>query len=181
MAKYSIGVVQVFGGLWKGYVSGRSARQFFGDNQEAQAQAWLLQQNRAEVEARWGARLAQLQFGHNRTALSVDTQDVGLAAALVQVAEEKQLPVLAVPVEKGRAKRQAWIRITVKAAAHDIEVTGVGDSVLLFSGQTAEGVDWLDAHLQSGPRLGSSRAVEHRFAGAIIEGAAADGLRVRVL
>jgi len=86
-----------------------------------------------------------------------------------------------VPVEKGRAKRQAWIRITVKAAAHDIEVTGVGDSVLLFSGQTAEGVDWLDAHLQSGPRLGSSRAVEHRFAGAIIEGAAADGLRVRVL
>jgi len=84
MAKYSIKQGQ-WGGLWHGYKSGRNVRQFIAptEDQQALAQAWLLQQNRAEVEARWGARLAQLQFGHNRTALSVDTQDVGLAAALV--------------------------------------------------------------------------------------------------
>jgi hypothetical protein len=172
-------------GNWYGYTGGRKVEQFFsnqhGDDQQQQAEAWLLARNCERVLSEHGADLARLQRGINRTTLEIDTQDVGFAAALVYVAEARLLPVLAVPVEKGRAKRQAWIRVTVRAAQWDIEVSGVGDTVLLFSGQSIEGVDWLDENLQSGPRLGASRAVEHRYAGAIIEGAAAAGLRVRVL
>jgi hypothetical protein len=178
-------------GNWAAYTSGKHVQYFFNshlaggnagaDDQQQQAEAWLLARNRERVVAEHGADLARLERGVNRTALSVTTTDVGFAAALVQVAEERQLPVLATPVLIGRAKRVPHIRVTVRYADVDIEVSGIGESVLLFSGQSAEGIDWLDEHLQSGPRLGSSRAVEHRFAGAIIEGAADAGLRVRVL
>jgi hypothetical protein len=180
--KITIRQAQGLSGAWNGYISGKPAQHFpvrLGDPQAA-AEAWHRQALADEVAAVYGAQLARLAHGRNQTALSVDTQDAALAAALVRAAEAAQLPVLAVAIEKGRATRQAWLRVTVRAASYDIEVSGVGDTVLLFSGQTAEGTDWLDDNLQSGPRLGASRAVEHRFAGAIIQGAADAGLRVRV-
>jgi hypothetical protein len=174
-------------GNWAGYISGKHATYFFahqhGDDQQTQAEAWLRDTYAAEVQQVYGSQLARLAQGSNRTVLEVDTQDALLAHALVAAAEAKQLPVLATPVEKGRATRTAWIRVTVRAAEWDIEVSGVGDSVVLFAGHSEQGIDWLGEHLhvESWQRLGRSIGVEHRYAGAIVHGAADAGLRVRVL
>jgi hypothetical protein len=150
--------------------------------QGAAAAAWQQAQYAEQVRQTYGTQLARLAQGHNRTVLELDTQDALLAHALVAAAEAAQLPVLASPVEKGRAKRSAWIRVTVRAAEWDIEVSGVGDSVVLFAGHSAQGIDWLGEHLhvESWQRLGSSIGVEHRYASAIVHGAAEAGLRVRV-
>jgi hypothetical protein len=182
--KISIRQAQGLSGAWNGFISGKPAQHFpvrLGDPQAA-AEAWQRQALADEVQRVHGADLARLVQGRSQTVLQLDTQDPGFAAALVLAAESLQLPVLAVAVEKGRARRQAWIRVTVRAASHDIEVTGVGDSVLSFHGISAEGLDWLNEHLQVEPwqRLGPAIVIDHRLAGAIIEGAAADGLRVRV-
>jgi hypothetical protein len=183
MAKFSIR--QNAAGEWFGYESGRKLATFLvpAEQTRAAAEGWLREVNVEEARQRWGGTLARLAQGHSRTALSVDTQDVGLAGALVKLAEDKQLPVLAVAIEKGRARRQAWVRVTVKAAEWDIEVSGIGDSVLLFRGHSADGIDWLHEHVAAEPWqcLGPNIGVEHRYAGAIISGAADAGLRVRVL
>jgi hypothetical protein len=180
-------------GNWAAYTSGKHVQYFFNshlaggnagaDDQQQQAEAWLLAQNRAEVLAKHGADLARLQRGFNRTTLEVTTTDVGFAGALVAIAEERQLPVLATPVLIGRAKRVPHVRVTVRASAHDIEVAGSGESVLLIHGTSPEGVDWLHENVQHEPwqALAGRLGVEHRFIASIIEGATAAGLSVRVL
>jgi len=180
-------------GNWYGYISGKQAALFTNghvaggnagaDDQKAQAEAWLRDQLRAEVLRVYGADLARLQRGFNRTTLEVTTTDVGLAGALVAIAEERQLPVLAAPVLIGRATRVPHVRVTVRASAHDIEVAGSGESVLLIHGTSPEGVDWLHENVQHEPwqALAGRLGVEHRFIASIIEGATAAGLSVRVL
>jgi hypothetical protein len=61
--------------------------------------------------------------------------------------------------------------------ATDIVARDEGTIWLLF-GNTPGGQVWLDTHLQDGPTLGSSRAVEHRFVEDILLGAQNDGLIV---
>lgn len=65
----------------------------------------------------------------------------------------------------------------------DVEVSGIGESVLLFTPKSPTGSDWLDEKIRSErwQWLGDALGVEHRYAGALIEAIAADGLRVRVL
>lgn len=64
----------------------------------------------------------------------------------------------------------------------DVNVTGIGDSVLQFEGLTDAGRDWLRDNCDSEPWqwLGNRLGVDHRYAGNLIEHAAEDGLRVRV-
>jgi len=172
---------------WAGYISGRHACYFFahqhGDDQQTQAVAWLRATLAEEVRRVYGATLARLAQGTNRTQLTVDTDDLAQALALVRAAEEHQLPVLHTVVTKGRARRYDVQRVTIRAREWDIEVSGVGDSVVLFAGHSEQGIDWLGEHLhvESWQRLGRSIGVEHRYAGAIVSGAADAGLRVRVL
>lgn len=62
----------------------------------------------------------------------------------------------------------------------DIRVTG-GFSLYLLHPLTEAGKDWLEQHLDTSElvRWGSAVPVEPRFIEGIVEGAAADGLRVR--
>jgi hypothetical protein len=64
----------------------------------------------------------------------------------------------------------------------DVSVSG-GGTVYLFVPETEVAHAWLDdyVHLEGWQWLGRAFAVEHRFAGALIEGMVADGLRVEVL
>lgn len=167
-------------GHWTGYISGRVA-EHFGTGGEAYD--WQQARIREAVLSAYGPDLARLQAGRNRTVLEIDTTDPALAAVLVGIAEERQLPVLAVAVEKGRAKRVPHIRVTVRAADVDVEVTGVGDTVLRFEPLSGDALDWVSEHVQLEPWqwIGGSFGVEHRYAGNLIERLAADGLRVRVL
>ena len=171
---------------WYGYVGGRRVEAFGNDAQgtaEQHAIVWLRGVYAEHIRKTYGAQLARLAQGSNRTQLTVDTADLALALALVRAAEEHQLPVLHSVVTKGRARRYDVQRVVVRAREWDIEVSGVGDSVVLFAGHSAEGIDWLGEHLhvESWQRLGRSIGVEHRYAGAIVQGAADAGLRVRVL
>lgn len=49
-------------------------------------------------------------------------------------------------------------------------------SLVGFTPLTDEASAWWEENVQDGPCLGRSRFVEHRFAGAIIEGLQAEGL-----
>jgi hypothetical protein len=59
----------------------------------------------------------------------------------------------------------------------DIQVSDQG-SIVLFYPSTAEGRAWWRDNVQAAPMFGPAYAVEHRYAGDIIEGAQADGLTV---
>jgi hypothetical protein len=103
---------------WYGYAGGRRVEAFANDSQGSQEQhahAWVLARYREAVESAYSARLDSLRTGHSRTVVQVDTQDPGFAAALLNAAEDRTLAVQAVAIEKGRAARQAWIRVTVYA------------------------------------------------------------------
>ena len=56
-------------------------------------------------------------------------------------------------------------------------------SIWLFRPLTPAANQWLNEHVHAEPYayFGRAVAVEHRFIGEIVEGAANDGLRVRVL
>jgi hypothetical protein len=64
----------------------------------------------------------------------------------------------------------------------DITVSG-GGTVYLFTPETAVASAWLDdnVQLERWHWLGRGFGVEHRYAGALIEGMLTDGLRVEVL
>lgn len=49
-------------------------------------------------------------------------------------------------------------------------------SIVGFTPLTAEAADWWAENVEEGPQLGSTFYVEHRFAGAIVEGLEAEGL-----
>jgi hypothetical protein len=60
----------------------------------------------------------------------------------------------------------------------DVEVYNAG-TIILLTGRTGHGEEWLAQHLPDDcPRMGSAYAVEHRYAGDIIEGALGYGLVV---
>jgi hypothetical protein len=63
----------------------------------------------------------------------------------------------------------------------DVTVSG-GGTVYLFHLESNDAHDWVEEHVQleSWQRLGSAFAVEHRYAGPLIEGMVGDGLRVEV-
>ena len=62
----------------------------------------------------------------------------------------------------------------------DVEITGIGGSVLLFHPRTRAARAWVAEHLEleDWQWLGSGFAVEPRYAGPLLEGMAADGLEV---
>lgn len=64
----------------------------------------------------------------------------------------------------------------------DVTVSG-GGTVYLFHLESDDAHEWVEEHVQleSWQWLGRGFGVEHRFAGPLIEGMAADGLRVEVL
>jgi hypothetical protein len=67
---------------------------------------------------------------------------------------------------------------------HQPDVTVSGDGTIYsFHPESALAHDWLDdnVYLESWQWLGRAFAVEHRYAGPLIEGMVADGLRVEVL
>ena len=51
-------------------------------------------------------------------------------------------------------------------------------TIYLIRPYTPLAEQWLDEHLQDGPRLGNARAVEHRCIQDIVNGALDDGLRI---
>jgi hypothetical protein len=58
----------------------------------------------------------------------------------------------------------------------DIEISNQG-SIFLFLPITAAGREWIDENVQEDAQFfGNALAVEHRFAGDLAEGMAADGL-----
>jgi len=121
-------------GNWVAYTSGKHVQYFYSthlagsgrgaDDQREQAEQWLRERNAAQVEADHGAQLTSLWLGHSRTQLTVDTTDAGYAAALVQAAVRRQLPVSSAIVQKGRTlgRRVAHIRVTFTPRIYDLRV-----------------------------------------------------------
>ena len=83
----------------------------------------------------------------------------------------------------GSMSRSAGKRQIARGPSGRARLDGIGESVLTFTPLTAEAHDWIDEHVASEgwQWLGGKLCVEHRCAGQLIEGAANDGLRVRVL
>jgi hypothetical protein len=64
----------------------------------------------------------------------------------------------------------------------DVTVSG-GATVSLFQLESPQARAWVEdqIHLESWQQLGRGLAVEHRYAGPLLEGMVADGLRVEAL
>ena len=74
----------------------------------------------------------------------------------------------------------AMIKLNPKGETVHFEVENHG-SIWLFRPLTDPAMDWVNENLpEDAMWFGDAVAIEHRLIGAIVEGAANDGLRVRV-
>lgn len=166
-----------------GYVAGRRVATFGDDSQgskEQHAARWRLATLRAVLLETLGDDLARLQRAAYPEVVEVKLPDAAAAGELVLLARDRHLPAIVTPRE-GRVSGERWWHVALRPAEIDLEVTGIGESVLQFHGRSDAGEEWLQAlNSESWQWLGGALAVEHRVAGGLIERAAADGLRVRV-
>jgi hypothetical protein len=79
------------------------------------------------------------------------------------------------------AKKSKTITLAAEEPDTDLHFWNVGTSIVMLQADTDAGADWIAENVQAEDWQGGcwgGIAAEPRYAGAILEGAAADGLRV---